>query len=168
MPQGPLLLSACAVGYKSGMLCTFLRADRAVWTFVLAGALTCVACDDANESDDAGQVEDTGSADAGSGDARSDAGAMVQECKLDPPATCPTPIVRYADIAPILKARCISCHDGKAEQWPLLTYHHVADWYEQVREYVANCTMPPPEAGIKMTAAEREKIIAWVRCGYME
>jgi hypothetical protein len=30
------------------------------------------------------------------------------------------------------------------------------------------CTMPPPDAGVPMSDEERESILIWIRCGFLE
>jgi hypothetical protein len=171
------LFAPGALGYKGGMLCISSRVGRAVTcAFAFASALTCTACDESNGGSDAVDADtshtdagaDAGSADAAQEGGAVEGGAVEDACELNPPATCPTPIVRFADIEPILKERCIGCHDGKGEQWPLVTYNQVASWYDHVRDLMLTCAMPPKDSGIRMPAAEREKLITWVRCGYMQ
>jgi hypothetical protein len=94
-----------------------------------------------------------------------DAGPPVP-CNPTAPASCTEPTLSYADVEPIIAARCGSCHHGAGPQWALTSYGHVADWHNEVRGMVQGCTMPPPEARIPMTDAEREKILMWIRCGY--
>lgn len=92
-------------------------------------------------------------------------------CTVTAPATCPDPPVRYADVAPILNQRCVeTCHDGQtaAGPWPLTDYPHVADWADAVRDQVLFCTMPPVDAGVPISDAERLAILNWVRCGAPE
>jgi hypothetical protein len=98
-----------------------------------------------------------------------DGGASsASECDVKAPTACTDPNIRYADVEPIIEKRCLSCHDGSTEQWPLTDYSHVADWYVEVRSMMLTCSMPPPDAGLSMPTAEREKLLLWIRCGYKE
>jgi uncharacterized membrane protein len=97
---------------------------------------------------------------------RSDAAAR---CTVIAPTECAEPAPRYADVAPIFERRCASCHSGVADgPWPLDNYEHVADWALVVRDELVRCAMPPASSGLKITAEERDLILAWVRCGYAE
>ena len=88
-------------------------------------------------------------------------------CEVIPPTPCPDPPLRYTNtIEPIIKTRCVPCHDGRGPQWPLTTYGSVTDWYDQVQLMVADCTMPPPDGGVQLPTAERGQILTWIRCGY--
>ena len=137
------------------------------WTPALWALLLLCACDDgaAGEADagedDAATEQDGAADDAG---ASKDRGPVAQTCEVTAPTSCPEPPVYYEDITPIIKQRCYSCHDGKGAQWGLTSYSHVADWSNELRSAMASCVMPPPEAGITMPAAEREKILTWLVC----
>jgi hypothetical protein len=99
-------------------------------------------------------------------DAMADAAVPPPPCTVDPPVVCVDPSSSYADVEPIFMRRCLSCHDGSTEQWPLTSYSHVADWFDQIRSAMRNCTMPPPDSGMTMTIEEREAILQWIRCGF--
>lgn len=79
----------------------------------------------------------------------------------------PAPLRRRAsgDVVPILQRRCLSCHDGAGEQWPLTTYGHVSDWRNEIRSELIGCTMPPPDAGAPLPEAESLALLTWIRCG---
>jgi uncharacterized membrane protein len=95
-----------------------------------------------------------------------DAGLEPFICEVTAPTECPTPAPVYADIAPIIQQRCAVCHGATPEgPWPLNDYHSVADWQDDIRGDILNCSMPPSDAGLQMTREEREKILAWIRCG---
>ena len=47
-----------------------------------------------------------------------------------------------------------------------ITGVHVADWYGEIRAQMVACTMPPVDAGLAMSLAERQKILSWIRCGF--
>ncbi|MFT3926726.1 MAG: hypothetical protein QM778_29545 [Myxococcales bacterium] len=90
-------------------------------------------------------------------------------CDVVLPTSCPSPAPTYdRDVKQIIARRCGSCHDGRGEQWPLVDYSHVADWYDLLREQMSKCTMPPPDAGIEMPTSERETILEWIRCDVPE
>jgi hypothetical protein len=90
-------------------------------------------------------------------------------CRSQIPTSCPSPAPTYEkDVAPILKQRCYSCHDGTGVQWPLTEYDHVADWQDQIRAMMLTCSMPPLDAGIDMPNEERDVILAWIRCNVPE
>jgi hypothetical protein len=93
-----------------------------------------------------------------------DAGPIEPACEVTLPTSCPTPPVYYEDIAPIIMNRCLSCHDGKGEQWALTSYSHVTAWHNEIGGAMATCSMPPSDAGIDMPAAEREQILTWLVC----
>ena len=120
-----------------------------------------VACDP--EPIDA-DVDSATEADAGE---HHDAGAVVDVvCTVKPPTECPDPAPRFADVAPIFKERCNSCHNSEwTGPWPLDTYSHVADWADVVRAHLIDCSMPPPEAGMPLPDEESLKILSWIRCG---
>jgi hypothetical protein len=88
-------------------------------------------------------------------------------CPVALPTSCPSPSPRYADIAPIVQADCAGpCHSGApGGPWPLTEYQHVADWADMIRPMVAECQMPPPDAGIQVSTADRLAILSWLRCG---
>lgn len=131
-------------------------------------ALVCglAACNESNAGDgDAdGQVEDH--VDAAGPDAgnSADASSEPETCNVVAPTSCPEPKVRYTDVEPIFKARCTSCHGGIPGNWPLTEYSHVVSWAQELRDVMSICAMPPVDSGMKMPTAEREKILAWLRC----
>jgi hypothetical protein len=95
-----------------------------------------------------------------------DGAAPSEPCEVRAPTECSQPDLTYADVQPILERRCVSCHDGSADFWPLTEYGHVADWFIEVRAAMLTCSMPPPDAGLAMPASERETILQWIRCGH--
>jgi hypothetical protein len=67
---------------------------------------------------------------------------------------------------PIFEQRCVPCHAGLPNgPWPLTTYTHVADWEQELRAALIDCSMPPPDAGAGLTGEERRAILIWIRCG---
>ena len=97
-------------------------------------------------------------------------GAVPVSCPVEAPTSCPDPTaIRYADIAPIIEARCAPCHSPLwAGPWPLNKLSHVRDWADDIRTNLIACTMPPLDAGIPITKAERLTMLQWVRCGMPE
>jgi hypothetical protein len=112
--------------------------------------------------------EKAGSADVMTdGGVEGDAGALL--CAVEPPTICPDPAPRFADVQPILQERCVVCHSGlPGGPWPLLQYSHVADWQDVIRGQMLDCSMPPPDAGVRMEATERVAILTWILCGSLE
>ncbi|HRI50119.1 MAG TPA: hypothetical protein PLW65_08050 [Pseudomonadota bacterium] len=120
---------------------------------MLGCGILVTACDDSQSS----AVQDAGSpADA----------SAAPACMVTAPTVCPAPMPHYADVQPILQQRCVVCHSGLTERWPLTMYQDVADWYDTIRDDLLHCTMPPPEAAIPMTNQERLAILTWIQCGY--
>jgi uncharacterized membrane protein len=87
-------------------------------------------------------------------------------CVSDAPTLCPATAPRYADVAPIIRARCATCHSGAADgPWPLDSYGHIADWQNEIRSELLRCTMPPLDASVALLPEERLTILTWLRCG---
>lgn len=84
------------------------------------------------------------------------------------PTACTQTQLRWADVEPIILARCTPCHDGSQPQWPLQAYTEVADWADIIRQDVVDCTMPPLDAGVNvgMTNVERRLILDWIKCDF--
>ena len=103
-----------------------------------------------------------------------DGGATTQDaeplvCTVKAPTACPDPPPHYPDVQPIIERTCVPCHQGlPGGNWPLLQYSHVADWQDVIRAFVVSCMMPPPDAGVPMSDEEREAILTWILCGYLE
>jgi hypothetical protein len=141
-------------------------------------ALGFAGCKDESPSTDAGASGEAGGAaraDSGAvgrADAEADGGiisgdaAVGDRCKARAPASCPDPAPRYADVQPIFAQRCVGCHNGTGEFWPLTSYQHVTMWYAEIRGHMLACSMPPPDSGMTMPIAERELILQWIRCDY--
>lgn len=100
-------------------------------------------------------------------DASSDSkGSVGEPCEVQAPAACDDPSsTSYAEVEPIIERRCLECHDGSTEQWPLTSYSHVASWYDEIRGMMLTCSMPPPDSGLSMTVSERQALLRWIRCG---
>jgi hypothetical protein len=86
-------------------------------------------------------------------------------CDVRAPSECADPDMTFADIEPIIAQRCLGCHDGRGDQWPLLDYGHVAAWFIEIRSAMLSCAMPPPDSGLTMPVEEREALLRWIRCG---
>lgn len=94
---------------------------------------------------------------------------MPEPCSATAPTACPDPAPRYADVAPVLQAKCVTCHSGVAGgPWPLTNYEHVADWQNEIRAELLDCSMPPADAGAPITKEESTLLLNWVRCGAPE
>ncbi len=147
------------------MFCNvFVRLSCAV---VLLAVLLMTACPGRVPPPDGGvDVDDAGFIDAGF----PDAGFPPEGCNAEPVASCPDPAPRFLDVKPIFENRCQVCHSTEGGEWPLDTYQHIADWQNEIRDLVFDCTMPPssPKAGqplVEMPTTERTQILAWLRCG---
>ena len=98
-----------------------------------------------------------------------DAGAAdgASSCPSDLPASCPGAPPSYADqIAPIIQARCASCHAPGAVEGN----HDYTTWVGLYAErgtilsQVYTCAMP--QAGsTPLTASERTAVLDWLVCG---
>lgn len=125
------------------------------------------------QADGGAGERDGGSADMGGADAGesvvSDGGSLPFVCDVRAPTACAEPAPTYADVAPIFAERCVICHAGDWNgPWPLTTYRHVADWRDDIRADLLDCSMPPRDAGVAMPVEERERILGWIRCGLPE
>lgn len=79
------------------------------------------------------------------------------------------------EVAPILQAKCQSCHrPGETAPFPLLTYDDARRWGATLREVVAERRMPPwhadPRHGVfendrSLTPEQRATLLAWVDRG---
>ncbi len=86
--------------------------------------------------------------DAGSSDPPSDGAGAALSCAVEAPSACPDPAPHFADDGP----------------WPLTTYQDIADWHDIVKNSILSCSMPPEDAGVRMTNEERLAILVWIRC----
>jgi hypothetical protein len=80
------------------------------------------------------------------------------------------------DVAPIIYAKCMTCHrDGEAVPMKLTSYHEVRPWSRDIAEQVVKKTMPPwyadDQSSVKfanqrqLTQDEINTITAWVEAG---
>jgi hypothetical protein len=89
-----------------------------------------------------------------------------------------TPVTFTKDVAPILYAKCATCHrPGEMAPMSLINYKEVRPWAKSIREKVVSRAMPPwyadPNHGqwandASLTAAQIETIRAWVDGGSKE
>ena len=96
---------------------------------------------------------------------RLEAGAAVCQ-PLDAGASCPaTPPSFTNDVLPILNKDCNStCHGPMMGQWELADYGDVSDWAPLIQLDLADCAMPPADAGAFATT-DRMTILDWIACG---
>lgn len=92
--------------------------------------------------------------------------SQASDCPSDLPASCPAsgaPSYQN-DVAPILAARCVSCHSagGIEANAPLDTYTAVYDRRGPVLDQVYACKMPQ---GTPLSPAERQALLTWLVCG---
>lgn len=107
-----------------------------------------------------------GSTTGGGGAGGSGAGGS-SSCPDDLPASCPSPAPGWAkDIAPVIEARCASCHvkGGVAADEPLTDHAQVFSRKGAVLNQVYACKMPP-EGAAPLSTAERIAIESWLVCG---
>jgi peroxiredoxin len=86
-----------------------------------------------------------------------------------------TAITFNRDIAPILNARCVSCHrNGEIGPFTLTSYEDVLGWEDTILEVIAENRMPPwnanPDFGhfkndARLNATERQLISDWIAGG---
>jgi len=86
-----------------------------------------------------------------------------------------TPISYAADVAPILAAKCVSCHrPGGVGPFAMTDYRRVKGWSEMIRETLRTHRMPPWHAdpaynsfhnSLDITVDERRTLLAWVEQG---
>lgn len=103
---------------------------------------------------------------------------MMIVCAVAGAQTKTTPRTFTKDVAPILQARCQSCHrPGEAAPMSLLTYKETRPWAKAIKEAVLTKKMPPwfadPAAGHfrndrSLTAEETARLISWVDTGAQE
>ena len=82
------------------------------------------------------------------------------------------------DVAPIMYAKCVSCHrPGEVAPMSLLTFKDVRPWAGAIREKVAARVMPPWHAdrqygtfrnNLSLTQPEIDTIVQWVAAGARE
>ncbi len=81
------------------------------------------------------------------------------------PETCANPARRYADVKPLFDAHCVTCHQGQlGGPWSLRSHTDITDWAGEVRDDIADCSMPPADAGTVMSNEDRAVILDWLRC----
>jgi hypothetical protein len=88
-------------------------------------------------------------------------------CPDDLPASCSSPAPGWAkDVAPVIEARCASCHvkGGTAADKPLTDHAQVFSRKGSVLNQVYACKMPP-EGATPLSTAERLAIETWLVCG---
>ncbi|HMJ53053.1 MAG TPA: hypothetical protein VK540_13285 [Polyangiaceae bacterium] len=126
---------------------------------------------------DDGGTPDGGGGSGGSGgsspsmDAGGDSGLVG--CVSEAPTACPDPPVTYSKVEPIFQARCVSvCHNDRTIDpntnlpiWGFTDYEHVVTWKTTIQPEVLRCSMPPVDAGVRITVEERRAILDWILCG---
>jgi hypothetical protein len=92
-------------------------------------------------------------------------------------AASPTPTF-HKDVEPLLQRRCQSCHRaGEGAPMSLITYQQTRPWARAIRAAVLSGKMPPWQADprygkfvndLSLTAAEKDKLVAWIDAGAPE
>ena len=87
-------------------------------------------------------------------------------CPNDLPAACPSPAPSYAEVGPLVQARCLPCHapGGVEATIELDTQATLHARRTSVLTQIYSCLMPLPDAG-QLTAAERQAILGYLVCG---
>jgi hypothetical protein len=91
------------------------------------------------------------------------------------PAAAPT---FSADVAPIMYAKCVSCHrPGEVAPMSLITFRDVRPWAASIRDKVASRVMPPWHADrahgtfrndLSLKQSEIDTIVTWANAGAPE
>jgi uncharacterized membrane protein len=94
-------------------------------------------------------------------------GSEGGSCEDVTPASCPEGAPSYAsDVAPLLQKYCTKCHapGGEQSSIPFDTLSGVQAYKAEMQHELGECEMPPA-GDSQPSAAEREKILAWLVCG---
>lgn len=99
-------------------------------------------------------------------------GSMAQNaqaaCDVVASADCSKGVPSYrTDIAPIVRERCLACHDGDGEAGPENDFRTRDGLYSHRRGVAARiqyCAMPPRGAP-QPSAAARDLLVKWAACG---
>jgi hypothetical protein len=105
-------------------------------------------------------------------------GASLTVTAQTPRATAQNAPTFTADVAPIMYAKCASCHrPGEVAPMSLLNYREVRPWASAIRDKVMTRAMPPWHADrqhgkfrndTSLTQPEIDTIVAWVNGGARE
>jgi hypothetical protein len=89
---------------------------------------------------------------------------VVSSC---PPVSsaCPSPAPTYAEVAPIVAAKCAPCHSptGVEPNRPYQTYDQLKKAQIDILTQVRACRMPKPGSE-PLTDAERTTLLGWLYC----
>jgi hypothetical protein len=93
-------------------------------------------------------------------------------------ASAPAAPTFSADVAPIMYAKCVTCHrPGEVAPMSLITYKDVRPWASSIREKVTSRVMPPWHADRQygafrneqsLTQSEIDTIVKWANAGAPE
>jgi hypothetical protein len=140
---------------------------RGLGIFTVCAALVGCGSKDSRPSDDGG-------VDLAACVAHGPIGTPRPGCPSDlPPDTdCATASPFYADVAPIIAARCSVCHHagGLETKYTFDTYAEVHDntaIRTRILTQIYACRMPPPCAP-DLSAEERRTMLKWLVCGAPE
>ncbi len=94
--------------------------------------------------------------------------APSDPCPQDLPASCPaTPPSYQTDVAPILAARCTTCHSPGGAGSAFFDFTSYASVYagrSAMLNAVYACKMPPSGAAA-LESPERQTLLTWLVCG---
>lgn len=91
--------------------------------------------------------------------------AAPRDCPANPLPTCPSVPPSYQmTIAPILAARCTTCHSPAGVIAPPLdTYASVVMYRHAGFAQTYGCFMPP-EPEVQLAEGDRRAVLGWLRC----
>lgn len=95
--------------------------------------------------------------------------AVVANCSASIPKNCPSAPSYANEIAPLVNRTCDTCHsiNGSASDRDLTTYKNLTKLETTSLVQVADCLMPPSDAGADamLSSDEREELLQWFVCG---
>ena len=133
--------------------------------------------DDSPAGDDDGESRADGDGDGrNSDDARADDDSRARDDGEDPRQDTPDrTYTYYADVKPIIDAKCTTCHfEGGIAPMPLTDYDEVEVWLDLIGHDVRNDIMPPWTADMPMdfflgdrrlTDNQKDIVLSWVDQG---
>lgn len=81
---------------------------------------------------------------------------------------CPAVVPSYTnEVAPIFAAHCGQCHsrENPTGPWPLDDAIDIGEWAFSIDADLSDCSMPPLNADVPLSDADRETLHAWLSCG---
>jgi hypothetical protein len=95
--------------------------------------------------------------------------ASAVSCSASIPKNCPSAPSYANEIEPLVKRTCVTCHaiNGSASDRDLSTYKNLTKLETTSLVQVADCLMPPSDAGADamLSPEERTELLQWFVCG---